>query len=74
MYPTFPRYMLLNNTIAPPPKMAPINTVMTVAGRLSCASKGPSQEAGRVNAIEVGGRVIFWEARQAAEYAAWGKG
>jgi len=63
-------YILLNNKIVLPPKVAPINTTMIVAGRLSCASKGPTQEAGRVSAIEVGGRVMFWEARQAAEYAA----
>jgi len=63
-------YILLNKRIALPPKAAPISTVITVAGRPSWASNGPSQEAGRTSAREVGGMVTFWEARHAAEYAA----
>lgn len=62
-------YILLNNKIALLPRNAPTITVKIVPGRPITISSGPSQVAGRVNAMTVGGMVIFCEVRQAAEYA-----
>lgn len=60
--------------IAPVPRKAPAPTVMTVAGRPSSISVGPSQLGGSVSAVWVAGMVTLrGGARQAAEYAV-GKG
>lgn len=63
-------YMLLNKTIALVPKNAPTITVKIVPGRPISISSGPSQLAGKVNAMAVGGIVIFTVGpAQAAAYA-----
>ena len=62
-------YILLNNKIALLPRNAPTITVKIVPGRPITMSSGPSHVAGKVNAMAVGGMVMFCEARQAAEYA-----
>ena len=62
-------YILQRIEMPPTPMSAAVMTVNTAAGTPILIPFGPSQSAGTVRAIDVGGIVTFVEARQAAAYA-----